>query len=264
MEISFMNSGSPSANKCKIISTSLTKIICETEKLDKVDPMSKKFNGIQLSINGAAISFVTEITVATSVIKATKISPTSVSPVLKGLMEVTIENTYPVALKAEDFTVELLSKSAPEYIKPMRVFKVDTGRNVLICKYGGAWSGDYGVRVKSKEVSNLDSSALAVKVEAELHSITPNSGSIFGGTLITLTGKNWGKEFTDNPVEIYFSKELFGTDCLLEKSSPTEIKCRVFAKSPIADGREGILKVHLKVSETSNCMLADKCKFTFT
>jgi len=48
----------------------------------------------------------------------------------------------------------------------------------------------------------------------------PKSGSVHGGTLITIDGINFSDDYQDNPVKIGF------TDCLVEFSSPTQIKCR--------------------------------------
>jgi hypothetical protein len=71
-----------------------------------------------------------------------------------------------------------------------------------------------------------------IKVESYISSYTPKVGSIYGGTLLTLTGVNWGKEKTDNPVVIhsgYENNSIKNIDCLVESTSENEIKCRIDA-----------------------------------
>jgi hypothetical protein len=47
----------------------------------------------------------------------------------------------------------------------------------------------------------LDVSSITTK-------ISPIVGSIYGGTLMTITGTNYGKEKADNPVQISFNGAL--------------------------------------------------------
>jgi hypothetical protein len=47
---------------------------------------------------------------------------------------------------------------------------------------------------------DLESSGLVLDVNAYVDSYTPTTGSIYGGTLLTITGRNFGTEITDNPV----------------------------------------------------------------
>jgi hypothetical protein len=96
------------------------------------------------------------------------------------------------------------SKSASSYIKPVNVVSVDDAKKELSCKFGGAISGEYTVEVKHKTLGRLDSRALMLKVESQTTAINKKSVSVYGGSLLTLTGTNWGTEATDNPVEIYW------------------------------------------------------------
>jgi len=61
----------------------------------------------------------------------------------------------------------------------------------------------------------LDNSAVTLKAVGEVLSFTPASGSIYGGSLITITGRVFSTEATDNPVRVG------STDCLVETTSPT-------------------------------------------
>lgn len=70
-------------------------------------------------------------------------------------------------------------------------------------KFQGAVSGDYDLIIKHKDYGLIDTSGLTLKVEASYSAITPLTGSIYGGTLLTITGKNFGTVTTDNPVELF-------------------------------------------------------------
>ena len=66
--------------------------------------------------------------------------------------------------------------------------------------FGGAWSGDYEINVRHKVYGLIDTSGIIFTVGAYMTSISPDSGSRLGGTLVTITGENFGSEITDNPV----------------------------------------------------------------
>lgn len=75
---------------------------------------------------------------------------------------------------------------------------------------------------------------LALTVGSNVTSITPSSGSIYGGTVLTITGVNFSNEPLDNPVKI---GNLATTSkyCMVMTSSTTKITCRVV---PIDDAQE--------------------------
>jgi hypothetical protein len=52
----------------------------------------------------------------------------------------------------------------------------------------------------------------------------PKTGSIHGGSLVTISGYHFSTDFQNNPVRIGY------TDCLVEESKETEIKCRTVAR----------------------------------
>jgi len=107
-------------------------------------------------------------------------------------------------------------------------------------------------------------------VAATLTDYTPKKGSIYGGTLITITGTNFGTEKTDNPVQINLGDT--GVDCKVITTQATEITCRVdessFAQKKIADAvannAEPKLVVFLKTSEEAKCVGNHLCEFLFT
>jgi hypothetical protein len=83
----------------------------------------------------------------------------------------------------------------------------------------------------------------------------PRSGSVNGGTLITITGYNFSTDILDNPVRMGY------TDCIVESSSNTEIKCRTLPRMEGVAGSEDII-VFLKTSEEAECTV-NPCKYTW-
>lgn len=96
-----------------------------------------------------------------------------------------------------------------------------------------------------------------------MSSISPLTGSIYGGTLVTLTGSNWGTVKTDNPVEIFFNG-MPSKKCFVEQTSLTEIKCRLDTATKQKNADQGKMLVFLKTYEEANCTLSNSCMFTFT
>jgi hypothetical protein len=76
-------------------------------------------------------------------------------------------------------------------------------------KYNGAYSDLYNVLITSNSNGKFDSSAITFQSIGIVTSYYPTEGSIYGGTLITITGYNFSTEATDNPVKIG------ETDCLV-------------------------------------------------
>jgi hypothetical protein len=61
---------------------------------------------------------------------------------------------------------------------------------------------------------------LQLSVSSKITGVSPLSGSIYGGALVTITGENFSNEPLDNPVKI-------GNNyCYVITSSPTQITCR--------------------------------------
>lgn len=64
------------------------------------------------------------------------------------------------------------------------------------------------------------SDLLMLTVEGKVTGVSPLTGSIYGGALVTITGENFSNDPLDNPVKI-------GNNyCYVITTSPTEITCR--------------------------------------
>lgn len=56
---------------------------------------------------------------------------------------------------------------------------------------------------------------MILDVSARVTGYTPTSGSIHGGTMLTITGTNFGKKKTDNPVQISTHGGIGSIDCFV-------------------------------------------------
>lgn len=61
---------------------------------------------------------------------------------------------------------------------------------------------------------------LQLSVSSKITGVSPLSGSVYGGALVTITGENFSNEPLDNPVKIGDNY------CYVITSSPTQITCR--------------------------------------
>jgi len=70
----------------------------------------------------------------------------------------------------------------------------------FVVMFGGAWSGMYQINIRHKEFGLLNTKGLNFTLGSNVTDFSPKTGSIYGGTHLTITGTNFGSEFTDNPV----------------------------------------------------------------
>ena len=89
------------------------------------------------------------------------------------------------------------------------------------------------------------------------------TGSIYGGTLLTITGNNFGNVYTDNPVQISNNGGIGSIDCFVKETSDNEIKCRLDVGIEKVGGIEDTMIVFLKTSEEAVCEPKENCIFTW-
>jgi hypothetical protein len=90
------------------------------------------------------------------------------------------------------------------------------------------------------------------------------SGSIYGGTVLTITGTNFGTVKTDNPVSIVYNGALGATSCFVQTTSATQITCKVDDTITKSMGDAGEVVVFLKTSEEAACPDTVCKSFQFT
>lgn len=128
------------------------------------------------------------------------LNPQSVSPVLKSNVSITLEPDFPYTLDKSDFSVNATSVTNSSYVRYLNVIDVDEDTKTLITKFGGAYSGDFQILIRHKNYGVISTAGLILTVGSTVTSFSPTQGSIYGGTLLTINGENFGNVYTDNPV----------------------------------------------------------------
>ena len=104
---------------------------------------------------------------------------------------------------------------------------VDDTTKAITCRFGGAYSDQYSVHIRHDTYGLVDMDAHTLTVGSTVSSISPSVGSVYGGTLLTINGNNFGTQATDNPVTINYNGALGAVPCYIKETSETQIKCRV-------------------------------------
>ena len=149
------------------------------------------------------------------------LTPPSANPTLKTKVNITLESDFPYTLDRSDFSINATNISNPSYFRQMNVIGADDSTKTLTVMFGGAWSGMYQINIRHKAFGLLNTKGLNFTVGSNVTDVTPDGGSIYGGTLLTITGTNFGSEFTDNPVQISTLGAVGSVDCFLESISET-------------------------------------------
>jgi len=129
-------------------------------------------------------------------------TPSSVNPTLKTKITLALQSDFPYTLNKSDFTVNATNITNPSYFRQMNVIGVNDTTKTLTVMFGGAWSGLYQMNIRHNQYGLINTTVLILTVGSNVTSISPSTGSIYGGTEITITGTNFGAVFTDNPVQI--------------------------------------------------------------
>jgi len=199
--------------KCVTKSSDSTTFVCLTtafkESIDATKDLLAK-----VVVNNLTIANTLKFKLRSSVKSGVSVIPASVNPVLKQNVTIQLETTFPYTLKKEDFTVNATSQTKAGYVRYMNVIAVDDATKKIVTKFGGAWSGKYDVRIRHKKFG-LIKSTLILDVSATTTSIDKHKGSIYGGTLVTITGKNYGSVKTDNPVQISTLGSIGSKNCFV-------------------------------------------------
>jgi hypothetical protein len=184
-------------NTCKPYSISTTQIKC----LSTAFASGVTTDTLTVTINAQSDSSQTAtVTSAPAVI--TSIQPWLASPVLKTNLTLWVSG-FSSTLDPDDLTITLTQQANSSIVKEVNVIDVgtdDNGIKYIVVRFGGAYSGTYDVAVHSATYGHFDTTGITVQTIGTVTSYTPTSGSVYGGTLITITGYNFSTTITDNPV----------------------------------------------------------------
>ena len=147
--------------------------------------------------------------------------------------------------------------------RELNVVAVDSVAKTITVKYGGAYSGTYDVYIKSLTNGAVDTRAIQLKAVFELKDFTPKTGSIYGGTKLTLTGGPFTDALDETIVKVGY-KWWEGIDhyCYVISVSHSEVTCRL----PLdlnREAKEYAVIMFASTYEESNCEMDNDCKFTF-
>jgi len=152
------------------------------------------------------------VTVATSPTRVTLLTPNSVSPVLKNLLVINIAG-FPSTIDKNDLEVSVVSTNlATPIVRQINVVEAGaygTGHYIK-AKFGGSESAIYQLKVRSRSYGNFDTTGITLTTKGIVTNFSPKTGSVHGGTLITIDGYHFSDDYQDNPVRIGY------TDCLVE------------------------------------------------
>ena len=200
-----------------------TELVCLTEAFDATADANAVDLPITVTINGQTVTNTLRFAMKPSVKSGMSLTPSSVSPVLKTNVTIQLETDFPYTLSKDDFTVNATNQTNTTYIRYLKVIDVDDAAKTIVAKFGGAWSGTYDVSVRHAQFGLVETGGLVLDVSSEVTTISRNTASIYGGTLLTFVGTNYGDVYTDNPVQISYNGGLGSTDCFVESTNSTTI-----------------------------------------
>ena len=136
-----------------------TFLVCLTESfsetIDSAVPLS-----MTIVINNLTVSNSLSLALRNTIKSGTSITPSSVSPVLKQNVTVQLESDFPYTLSRDDFTVNATSVTNSSYTRYLNVIDVDDQNKRIICKFGGAYSGDFSIKIRHAKFGLIKSTIL--------------------------------------------------------------------------------------------------------
>ena len=195
--------------KCITQTSDSTKLVCLTQRFDKVANLNEELT-LKVTINGVEVTNSLTLKMKADNKKGIQMSPTSISPVLKGEIIFTLESNFPYALKEEDFSInatlkQLSTQVSPYYrqnqntkVRKLSITAVDNTAKTVTVVFGGAYSGTYSIRIRHSQFGLIDTDDITLTVGSEVTSFSPATGSIYGGTLLTIHGNNWDPKVKEN------------------------------------------------------------------
>ena len=167
--------------------------------------------------------------------------PTKASPVLTTNITLQLNSNFAGAISIADLTATIQSKTNSSLFKRLSVIDVDTTNKRIVLKYNGIDSGTYKILLSSYVNGIFDTTSVTFTAIGIITDFSPNAGSVYGGTLITINGYNFSNNaITDNAVQIG------NTYCDVISTSNSQIICRTQARQNVDDSE---LTVYLRTFE---------------
>ena len=206
------------AEVVSVSSTSITFICPDLTSTGSPGPTPIEIvtNTISLTANG----FSTYLSTAPSILS---LNVTSISPVKTSYIQGTLANNP--STTASDYTAVLVSTDSTGNPNiPCYVFKVQS--DSFVCAIAGGKQGAYKLVLTHATLGNSHETP-AVLVQILVSSVSPTSGSSFGGTEITIQGENFSPVLNEN--QVYIGTDLDNVMCSVKTATTTQLTCTVGA-----------------------------------
>lgn len=173
------------STKCIPQESTSTELICLTSPFDKAVTAGQTVQ-MSMSINSQTVSNSLSLTTMSTTKAGILVAPPSANPTLKTKINITLEADFPYTLDRNDFSVNATNVSNPAYFRQMNVIGADDSTKTITCMFGGAWSGLYQLSIRHRQFGLLETVGITLVVGSNVTNVSPDSGSIYGGTLITI------------------------------------------------------------------------------
>lgn len=188
---------------------------------------------------------------------AISVSPNTLNPVIKQDLTVQLGPLFPAVTDLSAYSAEVIGVTDTTYRRVINIVSYNDADKTMTLKFNGAPSGDYLIEIRNDDGS-ISGKRLTITTVIGLDTISPVTGSVLGGTLLTLTGAHYGRVATDNPVKVGDHY------CIVESVMDTEIKCRITLDQPQVVASAEVI-VFAKASEEMVCNIGggSGCVFDF-
>lgn len=242
--------GSPAT----IISVSSTQIVC----INTAATGNPSSATITVTLNSATLTSTLSFLSSAPTITAVNVGGSAVTwlnPVLQ--TNLTIAGTgFDSAANGATTTVSLQNDATHEIVV---IYVKNNGNSAtqISAIYLGAASGQYHLWATT---SNGNSNQVAINVGTQITSVSPTSGSLAGGTILTINGNAFS---TDTQQTLaYVGGEDDWVMCDVLTSSASQVTCRTRAASPTFNaGDAKPVTIASRIQEESQC--AGTCSFTY-
>ena len=143
----------------------------------------------------------------------------------------------------------------------LKIMKIND--TVLTVGYTGSLAGIYRFQitetgVRTSQPTNPQAHQLTAKIIIE--NIQPLSGSPYGGTVLTITGRNFSPDELENLVNVGDKPSTF---CEIKEFNTTHIICIMPAKPDSYSNLSQIISVSGKLTEEAFCEDPNSCVFSY-
>ena len=247
-------------SKCYVTAVTTTSIVCTTPK---GLPTAAK---VTVAFNGKSLQYSTAFTVSQSSDQVISIDKTTVCPVLKQDIVITVSSTP--SSNTNDYAGVIVNNSKTIY---MRINSVDTTAKTLTARFPGSpQNDDYivyivynGARYKSTVTLSARSTITAIQI------LTPGSSktsiSTTGGDTITITGTGFLTILSDN--QVVFGDNTYA-DVISATSTQIVVRAGVYSQIVVRAGVYSTsdtveVKVFLKLSVESTWTVSGGCNLIY-